>query len=146
MTGQAALVTGSSRGIGLATAVELAREGFAIAVNGPADDAELSAALEKVRAEGNPAVAVPFDVADIDSHDDRLARIEDAIGPLTTLVNNAGAIRRTRRVIDYSAQEWADGLDMTLGGPWRGCKQCRQLHFRSGSSGQSVRRKTATGE
>jgi NAD(P)-dependent dehydrogenase (short-subunit alcohol dehydrogenase family) len=90
MTGQAALVTGSSRGIGLATAVELAREGFAIAVNGPADDAELAAALEKVRAEGNPAVAVPFDVADIDSHDDRLARIEDAIGPLTTLVNNAG--------------------------------------------------------
>ncbi|MEN8195509.1 MAG: 3-ketoacyl-ACP reductase [Pseudomonadota bacterium] len=90
MTGQAAFVTGSSRGIGLATAVELAREGFAIAVNGPADDGELTAALEKVRAEGKPAVAVPFDVADIDSHDAQLARIEDAIGPLTTLVNNAG--------------------------------------------------------
>lgn len=90
MTGQAALVTGSSRGIGLATAVELAREGFAIAVNGPADDSELAAALEKVRAEGSPAVAVPFDVADISSHEAQLALVEDAIGPLTTLVNNAG--------------------------------------------------------
>jgi NAD(P)-dependent dehydrogenase (short-subunit alcohol dehydrogenase family) len=90
MTGQAALVTGSSRGIGLATAVELAREGFAIAVNGPADDGELAAALEKVHAEGMPVVAAPFDVADIGSHDEQLAEIEEAIGPLTTLVNNAG--------------------------------------------------------
>ncbi|MDH5556154.1 MAG: 3-ketoacyl-ACP reductase [Alphaproteobacteria bacterium] len=90
MTGQAALITGSSRGIGLATAIELAREGFAIAVNGPADDGELAAALEKVRAEGMPVVAAPFDVADIGNHDEQLAVIEKAIGPLTTLVNNAG--------------------------------------------------------
>ena len=90
MTGQAALVTGSSRGIGLATAIELAREGFAIAVNGPADDAELAAALERVGAEGLPVVAAPFDVTNIGDHDDQLARVEEAIGPLTTLVNNAG--------------------------------------------------------
>lgn len=90
MTGQAAFVTGSSRGIGLATAVELAREGFAVAVNGPADDDELASALERVRAEGGSVVAAPFDVTDIGSHDTQLARIEDAIGPLTTLVNNAG--------------------------------------------------------
>lgn len=90
MTGQAALVTGSSRGIGLATAIELARQGFAIAVNGPANDAELAAALERVSAEGLPVVAAPFDVTDIASHDEQLVRIEEAIGPLTTLVNNAG--------------------------------------------------------
>ncbi len=90
MTGQAALVTGSSRGIGLATAIELARQGFAIAVNGPANDAELAAALDKVSAEDMPVVAAPFDVADIGNHDDHLARIEEAIGPLTTLVSNAG--------------------------------------------------------
>lgn len=86
----AALVTGSSRGIGLAAAEALAREGFAIAVNGPADDQELAAAVTRVAALGVPVVAAPFDVADIAGHDSVLGRIEAELGPLTTLVNNAG--------------------------------------------------------
>lgn len=90
MSRNIALVTGSSRGIGLATAVELAREGFAVAVNGPADDDELRAAVERVRSEGVEAVAVPFDVSDLSAHAPALARVEEALGPLTTLVNNAG--------------------------------------------------------
>ena len=85
-----ALVTGSSRGIGLATAIELAREGFAVAVNGPADDMELARAVDTVATEGHPVMAAPFDVTDTTSHRDWLRRIEDELGPLTTLVNNAG--------------------------------------------------------
>ncbi len=90
MSGQAALVTGSSRGIGLAIAVALARDGFAVALNGPAEDAELAAAVETLRAEGGAVTAAAFDVADVAAHAAALARIEAEIGPLTTLVNNAG--------------------------------------------------------
>lgn len=90
MTRQVALVTGSSRGIGLAAAVALAREGFAIALNGPAEDDELNAAVETLRGEGVPVVAAAFDVTDLSAHDRVLAQIETALGPLTTLVNNAG--------------------------------------------------------
>ena len=90
MTGQVALITGSSRGIGLAAAVALAREGFSIAVNGPADDDELKAAVDTVSAEGGRVVSASFDVADLSSHDTALRKIEDELGPLTTLVNNAG--------------------------------------------------------
>jgi 3-oxoacyl-[acyl-carrier protein] reductase len=87
---QAALVTGSSRGIGLATALALARDGFAVALNGPADDAELAAAVAQIAATGAKVTKAAFDVTDIASHAANLAGIEAAIGPLTTLVNNAG--------------------------------------------------------
>ena len=90
MSGNVALVTGSSRGIGLAAAVALAREGFAIAVNGLADDVELKVAVDTVRAEGVPVHAVALDVTNLAAHDRILGEIEDALGPLTTLVNNAG--------------------------------------------------------
>ena len=90
MSRNVALVTGSSRGIGLGAAVALAKEGFAVAINGPAEDDDLRAAAETVRGEGGEVLAIPFDVTDLAAHDDALARIEDTLGPLTTLVNNAG--------------------------------------------------------
>lgn len=87
---KAALVTGSGRGIGLAAAKALAREGFAVALNGPEDDAELKEAEAEVLSLGAAAVTAPFDVTDLHAHDRRIRQIEEAIGPLTTLVNNAG--------------------------------------------------------
>ncbi len=90
MTRQVALVTGSSRGIGFAAARALACEGFAVAINDVDGSDELSEALDRLRAEGAVAAAVPFDVTDLSSHEEALANAEDMLGPLTTLVNNAG--------------------------------------------------------
>lgn len=90
MSGQSALVTGASRGIGRAIAVALACEGFALALNAPQADAELAEAVGTVRAQGGAVTAAAFDVAEIGVHAAALARIEAEIGPLTTLINNAG--------------------------------------------------------
>jgi NAD(P)-dependent dehydrogenase (short-subunit alcohol dehydrogenase family) len=104
---QVALVTGSSRGIGLAAAESLAREGFAIAVNGPTKDAELEAAVARITALGVPAVMAAFDVTDIVAHDSELAKIEAALGPLTTLVNNAGVgVLQRGDLLDVSEASW----------------------------------------
>lgn len=90
MSGQVALVTGSSRGIGLAAAVELARAGFDIALNTISDGDELENATSVVRAEGVKVFKAVFDVSRIAGHDDALDAIQNALGPITTLVNNAG--------------------------------------------------------
>lgn len=90
MTGQTAFVTGSTRGIGFAAAEALTREGFAVALNGPADDDELQQAVSRLASTGARVMAAPMDVSDLAAHDATLAAIEAELGPLTTLVNNAG--------------------------------------------------------
>ena len=107
MSRQVALVTGSSRGIGLGAAKALAREGFCVAVNGPSDDDELGAALKQVAASGVDVARVPFDVADIQTHDAALDRIEAELGPLTTLVNNAGVgVLERSDPLNVTAESW----------------------------------------
>ena len=88
--GQVALVTGSSRGIGLAAALALAHKGFAIAVNGRTQSPQLEAARTSIADIGVPVYATAHDIADLAGHDTMLEAIETNLGPLTTLVNNAG--------------------------------------------------------
>jgi NAD(P)-dependent dehydrogenase (short-subunit alcohol dehydrogenase family) len=90
MSGGAALVTGGRRGIGRAIALALAREGFAVAVNAEVAADDLQDTVGQVRALGVAAAPVVADVADIGAHAGLLDAAEVAVGPLTTLVNNAG--------------------------------------------------------
>lgn len=107
MSAPCALVTGSSRGIGLGVARALARKGFAVALNGPSDDNELSAAVDMVREEGGPVMAVSLDVTDLTAHESTLDQIEKELGLLTTLVNNAGVGVMSRGdPLDVTVESW----------------------------------------
>jgi len=104
---QVALVTGSARGIGLAVANALARSGFAIALNDVANGDILQAALKQVGAHHVPVMAAPFDVCDLKNHDAALQQIEDTLGPLTTLVNNAGVgVLQRGDLLEVSEASW----------------------------------------
>ncbi|GBR08492.1 3-ketoacyl-ACP reductase [Acetobacter oeni] len=104
---QVALVTGSSRGIGFAAAEALARAGFAVAINGPADDEELRGAVRRIEALHVPVMAAPFDVSDTGVHADWLGRISETLGPLTTLVNNAGVgVLQRGDLLDVTEASW----------------------------------------
>lgn len=85
-----ALVTGSTRGIGLAIALKLAGRGFAVAINGREEGPGMSRALEAIREAGAAAIAVAGDMSSPENHRLALDRIEKELGPLDCLVCNAG--------------------------------------------------------
>jgi len=85
-----ALVTGASRGIGLSAAIALAEQNFSVAINSLTDDGELSKAVAHIKSLGGDAMGLAFDVSDINAHVKSLQAVEERLGPLTTLVNNAG--------------------------------------------------------
>lgn len=87
---QAALVTGGRRGIGKAIALALADSGFDVAVADVAESDELSAVAAEIRLRGRKSAAIAADIGVISSHGALLDEAETSIGPVTTLVNNAG--------------------------------------------------------
>lgn len=89
LTGKRALVTGSSRGLGFAMARALADAGAAIVLNAR-DEVSLGAAAQDLAAKGASVKAVAFDVTSRDSIGDGIGYIEDELGPIDILINNAG--------------------------------------------------------
>lgn len=89
LTGKRALVTGSSRGLGYAMAAALAGAGASIVLNAR-DEVALGAAAHDLAQTGATVNAVAFDVTSRDSVNEAITYIEDEIGPIDILINNAG--------------------------------------------------------
>ena len=87
---EVALVTGASRGIGRAVALQLAGDGFAVAVNYTASADKAGAVVDEIRAKGGTAVAIQADVSDPEAVASLVAKVEEELGSVTVLVNNAG--------------------------------------------------------
>ncbi len=124
MTGEergAAIVTGAVRGIGRATAVRLARDGFKVVVNyrGEADLAE--AVVREIVAEGGTALAIRADVTDADQVGEMITQAIDRFGRLEVLVNNAGITRDTL-IMRMRDEDWNDVLTTNLTGAFLCCR------------------------
>lgn len=129
-----ALVTGAARGIGRAVALRLAKDGYRIAgcFQRSGEDA---ARVERELAEaGAKTYLQPCDVRDLDAVERFVADVEDALGPITALVNNAGVTRDANTVM-MSAEQWSTVLDTNLTGTWNVCRPVvfRMLKRRAGS-------------
>ena len=113
LAGQVAVVTGSTSGLGRATALRLAREGAAVVVNSDRPD-NGAATVAEIEAAGGTAVFVQGSVAS-GADCEALAAAAAELGPVSILVNNAG-IERRGGVLDCTDEDWDDMLNVDLKG------------------------------
>lgn len=115
MSKPVALVTGGSRGIGRATSVALAEQGFPVAVNYVSDEGEAKHTLALLEAAGGEGITVRADVSDSAQVDRCFTEIEDALGPVGVLVNNAG-VRADGLAVSMSDDDWRRVVEVNLFG------------------------------
>ena len=112
LSGRTALITGGSRGIGLAIAQGLAAAGAGVVLNGR-DEAALAAAAEWLRDGGATVTVAPFDVTEPEQIDSALARLAEAGLAIDILVNNAG-IQRRAPLHEFSDADWHELMRTNL--------------------------------
>lgn len=117
MSERIALVTGASRGIGRACAVELAAAGMPVVINYKENADAAKETLRLVEAAGGEAICVQADVADGTSVERMFREVHDALGPVTVLVNNAG-IRRDGLLLGMRDAAWSEVVDVSLRGAY----------------------------
>ncbi|KAF0995697.1 3-oxoacyl-[acyl-carrier-protein] reductase [Geobacillus sp. TFV-3] len=115
LEGKIALVTGASRGIGRAVALELARQGANVAVNYAGSEAKANEVVEAIRSLGREAIAVQADVARAEDVERMVKTTIDHFGRLDILVNNAG-ITRDNLLMRMKEEEWDAVINTNLKG------------------------------
>jgi len=136
LTDQTILVTGASRGIGRAIALALAESGATVAVHyGHSQDA----AEEVAEACGHGAQPVQADLSDLDATDRLFDRVVDTLGPIDTLVLNAGVARSAPLNADTAEwhEAWTDTMHVNLRAPELLCRHALP-HFQEQGDGRII--------
>lgn len=111
------LITGGSRGIGAATAILAAQQGYRICINYLTDAAAAHEVLAQVHALGAQAIAVRADVSNEEEIIGLFTRVDEELGPITALVNNAGTVGLKSRVDEMSESRILHTLRTNVLGP-----------------------------
>ncbi|HCY2846626.1 TPA: 3-oxoacyl-[acyl-carrier-protein] reductase [Staphylococcus aureus] len=129
-----ALVTGASRGIGRSIALQLAEEGYNVAVNYAGSKEKAEAVVEEIKAKGVDSFAIQANVADADEVKAMIKEVVSQFGSLDVLVNNAG-ITRDNLLMRMKEQEWDDVIDTNLKGVFNCIQKAtpQMLRQRSGA-------------
>ncbi|MDA1096850.1 MAG: 3-oxoacyl-ACP reductase FabG [Chloroflexi bacterium] len=144
LDGKVALVTGGSRGIGRATAIELARHGATVAVNYNANKTAADEVVKAITDAGGKATAYQGDISNREVINAMIDKIVADLGPITVLINNAGATAdRTLRNMSY--EEWDRVIDVNINGTFNVTKKVWNIMGEAGG-GQIVNVSSIVGE
>ncbi len=123
--GKVALVTGGSGGLGKVHSLTLARAGCKIALTGHSHLEKAEAVAQEIRALGRQALALQVDVADLDQVREGVKKIEETLGPVDILVNNAAfGIVRAITIVNMERKDWDRDLAVNLTGAFNTIKCC----------------------
>ena len=133
------LITGGSRGIGAATAMLAARQGFAVAVNYSVNSLAADDVVRQIRAAGGTAITVQADVAVESQVIAMFEKVDAKLGRLNALVNNAGVVDVASRVDEMSVQRIRRMFDINLLGSFICAREAIQrMSTRHGGSGGAI--------
>jgi NAD(P)-dependent dehydrogenase (short-subunit alcohol dehydrogenase family) len=134
-----ALVTGSSRGIGAATARKLGETGYAVCINYRSDHSAAQATLADLESYGANAIAVRADVSIEEDVQRLFATIDEQLGRLTLLVNNAGVVAKQSRVEEMHADRINHVLKTNVTSAFICSREAiRRMSTKYGGSGGSI--------
>lgn len=114
------IVTGASRGIGAATAVHAAREGYSVCINFLNNEAKAQKVVESIEAEGGKALKMKADVGDPEQVVRLFTSVDEKLGRVDALVNNAGISGRRCKMIEQDTESIMRVLEVNL----LGCMLC----------------------
>jgi len=131
---KSALVTGASRGIGRSIALQLAEEGYNVAVNYAGSKDKAEAVVEEIKAKGVESFAIQANVAKGDEVKEMIKEVVSQFGSVDVLVNNAG-ITKDNLLMRMKEQEWDDVIDTNLKGVFNCIQKAtpQMLRQRSGA-------------
>ena len=133
------LVTGASRGIGAATALLAAREGWTVAVNYTHNAQAAEQVVSHIQSEGGKALALQADVADEAQVMRMFAQIDAQLGRLSGLVNNAGVVDVSAKLEDMSVARLKRMFDVNVIGSMVVAREAvRRMSTSHGGSGGSI--------
>ncbi|BAZ42722.1 3-oxoacyl-[acyl-carrier protein] reductase [Calothrix sp. NIES-4101] len=115
LRGQVAIVTGASRGIGRAIALELSKQGATIVVNYAASSAAADAVVDTITQAGGNAIALQADVSKSEQVDTLINAVMEKFSRVDILVNNAGITRDTL-LLRMKPEDWQAVIDLNLTG------------------------------
>jgi len=128
------LVTGASRGLGRAIAVDLGKQGQKVIVNYAGSEGAANETVEMVKAAGGDAVAIQANCGNLEDIKAMFDKAKEAFGTVDVLVNNAGITKDTL-VMRMKPDQWQDVIDINLSGVF----YCTQQFFKLASKNRSGR-------
>lgn len=133
------LITGASRGIGAATALLASQNGFAVAVNYKNNQYAAEQIVEKIVSQGGKAVAIKADVSKKADITRLFETVDDQLGKLHCLINNAGILETQKHFVDLEFERLQRMFNTNVLGPCLCCQEAiKRMSVKNGGEGGTI--------